>query len=153
MCVFCGILLSNSFGEAPALLPPPPGLNRSALYTYRARAIAASTAALLTASCGGAVTSGPEDASIGTEDVANEGNFGAEAAYGGPYDGGFDDDERGFDDSSEPDAQADVIRTEPPYGAPPPPPRDAEPPEASTPDVGFAPPYGLPIPTYGVPPP
>jgi hypothetical protein len=131
------------------LPPPPPGLNRGALYTYRARALAASTAALLTASCGGALTSGPEDASNGTDDVANEGSFGAEAAYGGPFEGG--DDDATPDDSSEPDAEADVIRTEPPYGAPPPPPRDAGLPEASAPDVGVAPPYGLPIPVYGGP--
>ncbi len=59
-CVFCGRVLPESFGNAPAL-PPPPRMTRGGLYRYRARALAASTAALLTASCGSALTASPSE--------------------------------------------------------------------------------------------
>jgi|HubBroStandDraft_2_1064218.scaffolds.fasta_scaffold250484_2 hypothetical protein len=70
-CVFCGVALPKSFGETPAL-PPPPRLSRSALYTYRARALAASTVALVTASCGGTVDTG--SSSDGGSDAYSSGD-------------------------------------------------------------------------------
>jgi hypothetical protein len=77
-CVFCGVALPKSFGEAPAL-PPPPRLSRSGLYTYRARALAASTVAIVTASCGGTFEPGTGSSSDGGSDAYSSGD----SSYGG----------------------------------------------------------------------
>lgn len=85
-CLFCGLVLPDSFGAEPALSPPP-RLSRAGLASYRARAIAASTAALVTASCGGSLTASTSetDASSGRDSAYGGGDsalYGADSATG-----------------------------------------------------------------------
>jgi hypothetical protein len=60
-CLFCGLVLPASFGEAP-VLPQPARMSRGGLVGYRARAIAASTVALATAGCGSTIAGSSSDA-------------------------------------------------------------------------------------------
>jgi len=141
-CVFCGLVLPESFGERPAV-PPPPRMSRGGLFAYRARAIAASTAALVTASCGAALEAGPFDA--GAQDSESDGDYGGDAAYGLPDSGdellgaayGLAADAYPGEDAQPSDA-SDDITIQPLYGAPAPDagePLDARPIDASKSDV------------------
>jgi hypothetical protein len=154
-CVFCGVTLPTSFGEAPSL-PRPPRMSRGGLYTYRARALAASTAALVTASCGGALTTEPSEA--GSQDGSAYGNYGPDAGYGGsfPFDAFSGYDANVFPDASSRDSSFGDVSLAGPYGLAPP--NDASSlrasPDATAPDsaaqdaadhdVNYALPYGVP---------
>jgi len=153
-CVFCGVTLPKSFGEAPAL-PPPPRLSRGGLYTYRARALAASTAALLAASCGGALEGGAADG-------GSDADHGGDSSYGDSSygDSSYGDSSLGDvilgsayglaappDDASlrlsheggAPDAEPNIDASLPDATAP-----DSASRDAADHDVNYAVPYGVP---------
>src|SRR5580692_3003795 len=80
-CLFCGLVLPDSFGAEPAI-PPPPRLTRAGLVSYRARAIAASTAALVTASCGGSLTASTSETDASSAHDSAYGGGDTSALYG-----------------------------------------------------------------------
>ena len=147
-CLFCGLVLPESFRNE-AVVPRPPRMTRGGRFTYRARAIAASTAALVTASCGGALEAGSQDG------AAADGNYSAEASDDGSWSesdaftaaygaaawvDASDANGGGQDASLWPD-----VRSTPVDGGT----SDAEPLEASRPDAevcAVCVPYGLPPP-------
>jgi hypothetical protein len=81
VCLFCGLVLPDSFGAEPAI-PPPPRLTRAGLVSYRARAIAASTAALVTASCGGSLTASTSETDASSAHDSAYGGGDTSALYG-----------------------------------------------------------------------
>jgi hypothetical protein len=83
LCVFCGVVLLKSFRDQPAL-PPPPRMSRGGLYTYRARALAASAAALVSVSCGGALDPSPTQSAT-DEAGESDADLTATDAYGAAW--------------------------------------------------------------------
>jgi hypothetical protein len=155
-CVFCGLVLAESFRNA-VVVPPPPRMSRSGLYAYRARAMAASTAALVTASCGG-TGAGPSDAASdaygGEASMSGDSAPGDESVatlYGLPvFDASTGEDSASSDASRDASPEAGLLDASAPdvgvvamYGAPPV--------DASVDARMIAPPYGSPAPAYGAP--
>jgi hypothetical protein len=141
-------VLPASFGDAP-LVAPPPRMNRSGLYAYRARALAASTAAIVTAGCGSTLDAGSSDAATDTfvsVDSSTSGDAspldsspGADVTIGVLY--GFPAGDATFpEDASTRDAEPpDASKDDATTGA-----------DAADHDVGVLPPYGI-APAYGLP--
>ncbi len=162
-CRFCGAPLPETFADAP-VVSRPGRMGRAELSTYRARVLAASAAAVLSASCGATIGVQGADGGDTSRDAAQADDAGYAddvifaAMYGGfPLDAGAADtgtvaEGGGYDvlvgsayglaafDASFVDASSlDASSAD-----------DAASAEASAsdaaPDVFFAPPYGLPAP-------
>jgi hypothetical protein len=150
-CLFCGLVLPESFRDAPVVPPPPTRMSRSGLFAYRARALAASTAALVTASCGGTLDASSSDAGSDVY-VGGDASTSADASLGDSSPGddaiatlyGFPVGDGSFFPDASQDAGSDATTgADSAYdGAPPP--------DASEPDAVVLPPYGI-APAYGLP--
>jgi hypothetical protein len=147
-CLFCGLVLSASFGDEQAL-PRPRRTSRDGLFQYRARALAASTAALLAASCGGALergtADGGSDADYGGDSSYGDSSFGdssfGDVSLAGPYGLAPPDDAslRPNYEGGAPDAEPNIDASLPDATAP-----DSAVKDAADHDVNYALPYGVP---------
>jgi hypothetical protein len=141
-CVFCGRALSASFGDEQAL-PRPRRMNRDGLFHYRARALAASTAALLAASCGGALEGGAadggSDADHGEDSSYRDSSFG-DVSFTGAYGLAPPEDAslRPIYDGGAPDAEPNIDSSLPDATSP-----DSASQDAADHDVNYALPYGV----------
>jgi hypothetical protein len=114
-------------------------MSRDGLFHYRARALAASTAALLAASCGGALEGGAADGGSDA-DYGGDSSFG-DVSLAGPYGLAPTDDAslRPNDEGGAPDAEPNIDASRRDATA-----LDSAPQDAADHDVNYAVPYGVP---------